>query len=124
MRKSTIVVLVLSILLLVAGLGLSVYGVYLDSPHYTAYRYGNGFYSYSVHYRMDFPGQGNGYTEFGRLVFDSGLIAMAIFVILYLNNRKDEKIGDEKAAAFDERDRADAKANAVDAEIHEEEKKE
>ena len=73
---------------------------------------------------MDFPGQGNGYTEFGRLVFDSGLIAMAIFVILYLNNRKDEKIGNEKAAAFDERDRADAKANAVDAEIHEEEKKE
>ena len=49
---------------------------------------------------------------------------MAIFVILYLNNRKDEKIGNEKAAAFDERDRADAKANAVDAEIHEEEKKE
>lgn len=124
MRKSTIVVLVLSILLLVCGFGLSVYGVYLSAPHYTSYHYGDGFYGYSVRYRLEMPGNGTGFTEFGRLIFDSGLVMMAIFVILYLNNRKEEKIEHKKAAAFDEKERKEAKAEAVDATVHEEEKKE
>ena len=125
MRKSTVAVLVISIVLLVAGIGLSAYGVYLNAPHYASYHYGEGFYSYSVRYRLDMPGGGNGFTAFGRLSFDAGLVLMAIFVFLIVSDKKDEKIADRKAGNFTKAEHEKAKSEAIDvSDQSEEEKKE
>ena len=114
MRKSTVAVLVISIVLLVAGIGLSAYGVYLNAPHYASYHYGEGFYSYSVRYRLDMPGNGNGFTAFGRLSFDAGLVLMAIFVFLLVSNKKNEKIAEKKAGNFAKAEHEKAKNEAID----------
>lgn len=123
MRKSTVAVLVISIVLLVAGIGLSAYGVYLNVPHYASYHYGEGFYSYSVRYRLDMPGNGNGFTAFGRLSFDAGLVLMAIFVFLLVSNRKNEKIADRKAGNFTKAEHEKAKSEAIDVSAQSEEEK-
>ena len=116
MRKSTVAVLVISIVLLVAGIGLSAYGVYLNAPHYASYHYGEGFCSYSVRYRLDMPGGGNGFTAFGRLSFDAGLVLMAIFVFLLVSDKKDEKI-------VTKAEHEKAKSEAIDVSAQSEEEK-
>ena len=123
MRKSTVAVLVISIVLLVAGIGLSAYGVYLNAPHYASYHYGEGFYSYSVRYRLDMPGNGNGFTAFGRLSFDAGLVLMAIFVFLLVSNKKNEKIAEKKAGNFTKAEHEKAKNEAIDVSAQSEEEK-
>ena len=77
MRKSAIAMLVISIILLIAGIVLVSYGVYLNMPHSSVYSYGHGYISYS--YRAVWTGHGGAgmpFTEFGRLLFDAGLLSM------------------------------------------------
>ena len=123
MRKSTVAVLVISIILLVAGIGLSAYGVYLNAPHYASYHYGEGFYSYSVRYRLDMPGNGNGFTAFGRLSFDAGLVNKKNFVFLLVSNKKNEKIAEKKAGNFTKAEHEKAKNEAIDVSAQSEEEK-
>ncbi len=118
MRKSAIAMLVISIILLIAGIGLVSYGIYLNVPHSTVYSYGNGHFSYS--YRAVWSSQsvsGVPFTEAGRLLFDAGLLSMAVFVILLVHKPEDRVLKEkEKKANGIEREKA--KQSAEDAVVH------
>ena len=118
MRKSAIAMLVISIILLIAGIVLVSYGVYLNMPHSSVYSYGHGYISYS--YRAVWTGHGGAgmpFTEFGRLLFDAGLLSMAVFVILLVHKPVDKEL-EEKERKADRIDAEAAKRNADDAVVH------
>lgn len=119
MRKSAVIMLVVSIILLIAGIGLVSYGVYLNMPHSSVYSYGNGHFSYSYRAVWAGPaGAGIPFTEFGRIVFDAGLLSMAIFVILLVHKPQDKELK-EKERKIDRMEAEKAKADAEDAVVHE-----
>ncbi len=120
MKKSHIVILAFSILLLVLGLGMTVCGALSGAPHAYSYHHGPGFWYYSVRYDSTLPDpSASAYTSFGHLAFDAGLVLMVIFVILRHSSRNDEELrGKERKA--ERIDAARARAEAVDAEVHEE----
>ena len=119
MRKSAVIMLIISIVLLAAGIGLVSYGVYLDTPHSTVYSYGHGHFAYS--YKAVWSGPAGScmpFTEFGRLLFDAGLLSMAVFVILLVHKPHDRDL-EEKERKADRAEAEKAKANAEDAVVHE-----
>ena len=69
------------------------------------------------------PGGGNGFTAFGRLSFDAGLVLMAIFVFLLVSDKKDEKIAEKKAGNFTKAEHEKAKSEAIDVSAQSEEEK-
>ncbi len=123
MRKGSVIALVFGIILLVAGLALTTGGAWLSAPHSAVYHYGHGGFQYSMRYMVASPSSGTALTSFGHLAFDSGLVLMVVFAILQVANHKDEKKIAEKEKKADFESMKKAKAEAVDAEIHEETEK-
>ena len=120
MRKSAAITLVIAIVLIVLGLGLSIYGVYLDSPHDYFRSYDHGFVSYHVRYVTSGYGSGHAATTFGHMLFNGGLVALVISFILNLHQDKEEKVVREKQRKADRGEAEKARAEAIDATVHEE----
>ena len=120
MRKSALLTLIIAIVLIVLGLGLSIYGVYLDSPHSYYHAYNHGFVSYQVRYYSSAAvGSGHAATTFGHMLFNGGLVALVISFILNSRKEKEDKetrIREEKA---DRAEAVKARSEAVDAKINE-----
>lgn len=124
MRKSSVIMLVISIILLVLGAGLVIYGVYLSVPHSSVYTYGGGHFSYSYRAVWSGPaGAGIPYTEFGRIIFDAGLLCMAVFVILQVHKPHDREL-EEKEKKAERVEAQKARSEAQDASFHDAETKE
>ena len=118
MKKSSVITLIFGILLLVIGLALTVGDAYMTVPH-AYYHHGPGYFMYSMRYTVPATYSGTAMASFGHLVFDSGLVMMVIFTILQVHNHKEEKNLDDKAKKADFESMKKAKAEAVDAEVHE-----
>lgn len=87
MRISAKVTLAVSIVLLILGIGLVVYGAYASIPQPQVYEYsapGRYAYSYSYYYSSSSPASFTGElcSRLGRLSFLAGLATMFIFVYL------------------------------------------
>lgn len=119
MKKSAVIVLILSILFLVFGAGLVIYGVSAGAPHSYVYHSGAGFISYAARYTVSSPAAGTGYISIGHLFFDAGLVLMVIFVILTHYEKKDGELKKRERRASEAEARK-AKAEAVDVTVHEE----
>ena len=120
MRKSAAITLVIAIVLIVLGLGLSIYGVYLGSPHEYFRSYDHGFISYHVRYVTSGYGSGSAATTFGHMLFNGGLVALVISFILNLHRDAEDKQVREKERKADRAEAEKARAEAIDATIHEE----
>ena len=120
MRKSALVTLIIAIVLIVLGIGLSVYGVYLDSPHSYYHAYNHGFVSYHVRYFTSaLPGSGHAAATFGHMLFNGGLVTLVISFILNMRKDKEDKetkIREEKA---DKAEAVKARNEAIDAKVDE-----
>ena len=119
MRKSAAITLVIAIVLIVLGLGLSIYGVYLDSPHDYFRSYDHGFVSYHVRYVTSGYGSGHAATTFGHMLFNGGLVALVISFILNIRKDKEDKETKEHEAKADKVEAVKARKEAIDAEVHE-----
>ena len=121
MRKGSVITLVLGIVLVVLGILMVAGGAAIDAPHSAVYNYGHGFMLYSMRYSYSMQGYGNAFVSFGHLVFDGGLALMVIFTVLQVADHMKEK--DKKNAEKKENDDLSsmkkAKAEAVDATVHE-----
>lgn len=120
MRKSALVTLIVAIVLIVLGIGLSIYGVYLTSPHSYYHAYNHGFVAYQVRYVTSaVAGAGQGALTFGHMLFNGGLVALVISFILNIRHDKEDK---EVKAREEKANRAEAekaKAEAIDAKVDE-----
>ncbi len=123
MRKGSVIALVCAIVLIVVGLALSVAGAYIAAPHSAVYHYGHGGLMYSMRYTtMAVPSCGSVYTSFGHLAFNAGLVLMVIFAVLQVGGHKEKEKDrelDEKERKADRESMKRAKAEAVDATVHE-----
>ena len=120
MRKSSVITLVLGIVLLILGILMVAGGSVMSAPHSAVYHYGHGMMMYSMRYSYALPGSGDALVSFGHLVFDSGLILMVIFALLQVaDKRKDNKKTEEKEKKANNAYMKNAKAEAVDATVHE-----
>ncbi len=116
MKKSALAALIASIILIVLGLVMVFYGVYIDSPH-TYYYHDDGIIRY-YSYRATFSfGAGDSYSDIGHLFFNTGLFLMILFAILQ-HSGKDKGLED-KAKKAEAEDFRRAKEAAVDAEAKE-----
>lgn len=113
MKKSALAVLIISIILLIAGLVMIGCGV--ADVHHAYYHHDGGFYYYSYRYTYNLlPAEGNALAHFGHAVFNSGLVMMVIFAILQVHDRKDKTLK-EKEHKANMADAEKAKAEAEDA---------
>lgn len=122
MKKSAVITLVFSIILLVLGIAMVGAGSYLEAPHSAYYHYGHGAFTYSMRYSIAVPGRGEALSSFGHLSFDAGLVLMVIFAIIQTGSHRDREMGKEKAKTADRIEMQKAKENAADATFHEEDK--
>lgn len=120
MRKSAAITLVIAIVLIVIGVGLSVYGIYLDSPHGYIRSFDHGFVSYHVRYVTSGYGSGHAAATFGHMLFNGGLVALVISFILNLHRDKEDREVREKERKADRAEAEKARAEAIDATVHEE----
>ena len=92
MRKSSAVLLTVSVILLVAGIALVFTGLYFSTSGVRSYSYNdNGFVQYRVAVKQPQPVLGNGLREAGHFVFDGGVITMIAFVVVQCTSGKKEK---------------------------------
>ena len=119
MRKSALTALIIAIVLIIVGLGLSIYGVYLDCPHSYWHSYSHGFVSYQVRYSSTMLGAGHAATTFGHMLFNGGLVALVISFILNIRKDKEDKETKEREAKADKVEAVKARKEAIDAEVHE-----
>ena len=117
MKKGALATMIIGIVLLVLGLGLSLGGAYLAAPHSVMHNYGHGPFVYTMRYTVSTPGAGGAYGEIGHLLFDAGLAMMVIFAVLQVHGRKEDL--SEKERKADKADMHRTASEAVDATVHE-----
>ena len=117
MRKCAAITLVIAIVLIVIGIGLSIYGVWLDAPHSYYRSCDHGFVSYQVRYFSSSHNGGDAATSFGHMFFNGGLVALVISFILNLRQDRDDKEVKSREAKADRAEAAKAKAEAIDAKV-------
>ncbi len=119
MKKTALITLIVAIVLIVLGLALSVYGIYLDRPHTYVRSYSGGFVSYHVSYVTASYGSGYVAEKLGHLLFSGGLVALVIAFIINGRNEKEDKITKEKEDEANRREARQARQDAFDATVHE-----
>ena len=119
MKKSALVTLIIAIVLIVLGIGLSVYGAFLGVPQSYYHHYDHGFISYHVRYISPSMGSGSVARDFGHMIFNGGLVALAISFILNIHKEKEDPETKKREAEADRREAVKARAEAVDATVHE-----
>ncbi len=118
MKKSAVITLIFSIILIIAGIGLVAAGSAVSAPHAVYHHYGHSFFSYSLSYSSAAAATGTALADFGHLSFDAGLMLMVVFAIIQISSSKDRK-AEEKTIKAERASMKKAKEEAVDATVHE-----
>ena len=118
MKKSAVITLIFSIILIILGIGLVAAGSAVSAPHAVYHHYGHSYFSYSLSYSSANVVTGTALADFGHLSFDAGLMLMVVFAVIQISSSKDRK-AEEKTIKAEKASMKKAREEAMDATVHE-----